>query len=239
MSNLSRTQLNELADIYSSMSSTESPEQLDEVSQRLHTMAKLERTTRPVRQQLSKLGPGIANVYQRGMKWVKTKAGADPNRPAALQALESGGRNLSKLTGSVVRNVGDAGKNLATGYGRGVVAPLQSKPARQVMGALGNLTTLGALGTGIVAGGIYGYRKLTGADKQQLGDSYNMMEELNSIPEEFLEEALSSGLYFMVVEHLIAEGYATDINSANVMIENMSEEWAQSILEDCITYIEG
>ena len=239
MSNLSRTQLNELADIYSSMSSTESPEQLDEISRDLATRAAIERLKRTKLQDVQRFGRGAADIYQRGMRWVKTKAGADPNRSAVMQALEAGGRNLSKLTGSVVRNVGDASKNLATGYGRGVVRPLQSKPARQIMGTLGNLTTLGALGAGLVTGGIYGYRKLTGADRQQLGDSYNMMEELNSIPEELLEETLSSGLYFMAVEHLIAEGYATDINSANVMIENMSEEWAQSILEDCITYIEG
>ena len=40
------------------------------------------------------------------------------------------------------------------------------------------------------------YRKITGADKQQLGDSYNMMEEMNSISEELLEERVSIGLYF-------------------------------------------
>ena len=234
MSNLSRTQLNELADIYSSMSSTESPEQLDEVSQRLHTMAKLERITRPAREQLSKLGPGIANVYQRGMKWVKTKAGADPNRNAYLQAGETLGRGLTKTTGAVLgqakRTIKDLGKGGLEGAGAtlNVFAPWIGR-------------TAGALGTAGLAGygGYQIFRKVTGADKQQLGDSYNMMEEMNSISEELLEERVSIGLYFMAADHLIHEGYATDLNSANVIIENMSEEWAQRILEQYVTCIEG
>ena len=62
---------------------------------------------------------------------------------------------------------------------------------------------------------------------------------MNSISEELLEERVSIGLYFMAADHLIHEGYATDLNSANVIIENMSEEWAQRILEQYVTCIEG
>ena len=233
MSNLSRTQLNELADIYSSMSSTESPEQLDEVSQRLHTMARLERDTRPFRQWMSKQGTGISNVYQRGMKWVKTKAGADPNRNAYLQAGETIGRGLAKTTGAIIgqtkRTIKDLGKGGLEGAGAtlNVAAPWIGRTA----GAAG---TLGLAGYG----GYQLYRKITGADKKVL-ESYNMMEEMNSISEELLEERVSIGLYFMAADHLIYEGYATDLNSANVIIENMSEEWAQRILEQYVTYIEG
>lgn len=234
MSNLSRTQLNELADIYSSMSSTESPEQLDEISQRLQTLAKIERTARPVRQWMSKQGTGISNVYQRGMKWVKTKAGADPNRNAYLQAGETIGRGIAKTTGAIIgqtkRTVKDLGKGGLEGAGAtlNVFSPWIGR-------------TAGALGTAGLAGyGAYqAYRNVTGADKKQLGDSYNMLEEMNSISEELLEERVSIGLYVMAVDHLIYEGYATDLNSANVIIENMSEEWAQRILEQYVTYIEG
>ena len=233
MSNLSRTQLNELADIYSSMSSAESPEQLDEVSQRLHTMARLERDTRPFRQWMSKQGTGISNVYQRGMKWVKTKAGADPNRNAYLQAGETIGRGLAKTTGAIIgqtkRTVKDLGKGGLEGAGAtlNVFSPWIGRTA----GAAG---TLGLAGYG----GYQLYRKITGADKKVL-ESYNMMEEMNSISEELLEERVSIGLYFMAADHLIYEGYATDLNSANVIIENMSEEWAQRILEQYVTCIEG
>ena len=233
MSNLSRTQLNELADIYSSMSSTESPEQLDEVSQRLHTMARLERDTRPFRQWMSKQGTGISNVYQRGMKWVKTKAGADPNRNAYLQAGETIGRGLAKTTGAIIGQTKRTIKDLGKGGLEGAGATLNFFSPW-----IGR--TAGALGTGGLAtyGGYQAYRKITGADKKVL-ESYNMMEEMNSISEELLEERVSIGLYFMAADHLIYEGYATDLNSANVIIENMSEEWAQRILEQYVTCIEG
>ena len=223
MSNLSRTQLNELADIYSSMSSTESPEQLDEISRKLARDVAIE-----------KLKRGASNIYQRGMKWVKTKAGADPNRNAYLQAGETLGRGLTKTTGQVLGQAKRTIKDLGKGglEGAGATLNLLSPWIGRTAGAVGT----GGLG---LYGGYQLYRKITGADKQQLGDSYNMMEEMNSISEELLEERVSIGLYFMAADHLIYEGYATDLDSANVIIENMSEEWAQRILEQYITCIEG
>lgn len=227
MSNLSRTQLNELADIYSSMSSTESPEQLDEISQRLANAAARESLKRATLR-------GAADIYQRGMKWAKTKVGADPNRSAFVQAGETLGRGLFKTAGAIAGQ----GKRTIKDLGKGT---LQGASATLNVAAPWIGRTAGALGTAGLAGygGYQIFRKVTGADKQQLGDSYNMMEEMNSISEELLEERVSIGLYVMAVDHLIYEGYATDLNSANVIIENMSEEWAQRILEQYVTCIEG
>lgn len=39
-------------------------------------------------------------------------------------------------------------------------------------------------------------------------------------------------IYEKVVEHLISEGYATDLDSADTIISGMSDQWFELIVED-------
>jgi len=237
MSNLSRTQLNELADIYSSMSSTGSPEQLDEISDRVKLAVGASRLPvvgpliRGAINQAPKVLPKALEIAKTGSRILKTKVGADPNRSAVVQAGETLGRNVMKAGGEAV--------NITTGalkqYGRGLLDPIKgaigvkAPKGRPLVRQLGRFTIPGALGVA----GYNAYREFTGANKSQLGDHYDPFEDPNATEEQIVE-ALETGLCYLLMTSLVENGYADDLKSASVILENMSDDWCDYIAESFV-----
>jgi len=241
MSNLSRTQLNELADIYSSMSSTGSPEQLDEISDRVKLAVGASRLPvvgpliRGAINQAPKVLPKALEIAKTGSRILKTKVGADPNRSAVVQAGETLGRNLVKAGGEVTNILTKGGKE----YGRGLLDPIKgfvgTKAPEGRSGArrLGVLTTQLGVPAGLWSAGTYAWRELTGANKQQLGDHYDPFEDPNATEEQIVE-ALETGLCYLLMTSLVENGYADDLKSASVILENMSDDWCDYIAESFV-----
>jgi len=237
MSNLSRTQLNELADIYSSMSSTGSPEQLDEISDRVKLAVGASRLPivgpliRGAINKAPRVLPKALEISKTGSRILKTKVGADPNRPALTQAGETIGRNVMKAGGEAI--------NITTGalkqYGRGLLDPIKgaigvkAPKGRPLVRQLGRFTIPGSL----AVGAYNAYREYSGANKSQLGDHYDPFEDPNATEEQIVE-ALETGLCYLLMTSLVENGYADDLKSASVILENMSDDWCDYIAESFV-----
>ena len=136
-----------------------------------------------------------------------------------LRALQEAYNQVHQVDENLLRSLDTGARNLAGTIGGNIGA----KKGREKMG---NLPVLGDIGAN--QGRTQGTRK-----------GQEMYDKAKETVGGLLKQDYEYDMFDVILEHLIAEGYADTNESALVIMANMSEEWRESIVEATVLAAKG
>ena len=160
---------------------------------------------------------------------IKRNLKLDPKKPLAQGLLDAGAKTTTDIGSKFVR---DAGKTVNT------LAGHTYRQARFVGKKVAPLAPLGAAAYGFgqavddlqkppgQSGIKKFFRNLTGGGKTQ-------KEEVEVLSEEFIAES-TEYLYHAITGYLLETKLADDLDRAHTIMENMSDEWAEEIIQKVV-----
>ena len=160
---------------------------------------------------------------------IKRNLKLDPKKPLAQGLLDAGAKATTDIGSKLVRDAGKTVNTLSgTAYRQARFVGKKLAPAVPLAGA--------AYGVGEIVNdlqkppGKSGIKKFF---KNLTGGGNTQKEEVEVLSEEFIAES-TEYLYHAITGYLLETKLADDLDRAHTIMENMSDEWAEEIIQKVV-----